>query len=177
VTYVALLRGINVGKNKRIAMAELRELLTKLGYGDVKTLLQSGNAVFTASAAKPEALERRIKKAIADRFGFDVSVMVRTASELATVVEANPIPEAVSEPSKFLVAFLSAKPAASTIRGIDPVAFLPEQFAVVGRELYLWCRNGINDSKLFAVLNDKGLGVTSTARNWNTVTKLLALIG
>jgi uncharacterized protein (DUF1697 family) len=171
---IALLRGINVGKNKRIAMADLRELLAGLGYGDVKTLLQSGNAVFTARA-RPEALQRQIEDAIEARFGFDVSVMVRTARELEAIVEENPIPEGARDGSKLHVLFLSAKPAAATLRGIDPAAFEPEELAVRGREIYLWCKNGVRESKLFGVFSDARLGVKTTARNWNTVTKLLAL--
>lgn len=172
--HIALLRGINVGKNKRIAMAALRELLSELGYGDVKTLLQSGNAVFT-SRARPAALQRQIEKAIASRFGFDVSVMVRTARELETIVQANPIPGAVHDGARFFVLFLSEEPAAAKLRGIDPAAFEPEELSVAGREIYVWCRSGVLESKLLPVLGDKRLEVRTTARNWNTVTKLYAL--
>lgn len=173
-TYIALLRGINVGKNKRIAMADLRELLGDLGYGDVKTLLQSGNAVFTARG-DAAAIEARIREAIVERFGFDVAVIVRSASELAKVVAGNPIKMGERDGSKLHVAFLSAKPAAAKLRDVDPAELVPEEFAVAGREIYLWCKNGVLESKLFPLFSDKRLGVTSTARNWNTVTKLLAL--
>ncbi len=175
-TTVALLRGINVGKNKRIAMADLRELLADLGYGDVRTLLQSGNAVFTTSA-KPAAVERAIEKAISDRLGLDVTVLVRTASELAKVVAANPIPEGTAEGSKYFVAFLSAKPAAATWKHLDPGEFLPEKFAVIGREAYVWCARGLLESRAMGEFSDKRLGVAVTVRNWNTVTKLAALCG
>lgn len=172
--HIALLRGINVGKTKRMAMVELREALDELGYEDVKTLLQSGNVVFRAKG-KPEALEKEIQKAVARRFGFDVTVMVRTARELAKIVEENPLTEGEAEGKKLHVLFLAAKPAASCLREVDPAALLPEKFHVAGREIYLWCKNGVLESKLFGVFSDKRLKVAGTARNWNTVTKLLAL--
>jgi uncharacterized protein (DUF1697 family) len=133
--YIALLRGINVGRAKRIAMADLRELLGELGYSDVVTLLNSGNAVFTATRAKPDALERKITSAIAERFGHDVSVIVRTPKELASVVANNPFPHRVSEGSKLHVSFLSDRPALATLRGVDPADFAPEEFVVAGREI------------------------------------------
>jgi uncharacterized protein (DUF1697 family) len=171
---VALLRGINVGKTKRIAMEDLREMLVGLRYGDVKTLLASGNVVFTAPG-DAEAIEARIRHAIAKRFGFDVSVMVRSARELAKVVASNPLKDGESDGAKLHVAFLSAKPAAAKLRDVDPADFAPEEFAVAGREIYMWCKNGVLESKLFSAFSDKRLGVAATARNWNTVTKLLAL--
>ena len=174
--YIALLRGINVGKAKRIAMAELRDLLTELGYDNVQTLLVSGNAVFTATRAKPEGVERRIKNAIAERFGFDVSVIVRSGKELAKVVANNPFPEHVSDGSKLHVSFLSDKPTPAALRGIDLAAFAPEEVVVAGRELYLWLARGVAESNMLKVLSDKRLGVAATARNWNTVAKLLAMI-
>lgn len=171
---IALLRGINVGKTKRMAMADLREALSELGYGDVQTLLQSGNVVFSTTA-KPEVAEKQIATAIATHFGFDVTVLVRTARELTKVVEENPFAEAAADGKRFHVLFLSAKPAAATVRDIDLDSFAPEQVALTGRELYVWCTNGILESKALTVLNDKRLKVAITARNWNTVTKLLAM--
>jgi uncharacterized protein (DUF1697 family) len=173
-TKVALLRGINVGKNKRVAMADLRTLLTDLGYGEVKTLLQSGNAVFTTSA-KPADVERAIEKAISDELRLDVRVLVRTAPELGKVVATSPIPEGEAEGSRYFVAFLSAKPAAATWKDLAPEEFLPEKFAVIGREAYVWCAKGLLESAVMPHFSEKRLGVAVTVRNWNTVTKLLAL--
>jgi uncharacterized protein (DUF1697 family) len=171
--YVALLRGINVGRNKRIAMADLRELLAGLGYTDVVTLLQSGNAVFTASGRAAGPIEKAIEQAIVDRYGFDVRVAVRTAEQLADVIGANPLP--VPDGSRFLVSFLDKDPAAARVRDLDPAAFEPERFAVGSKVLYLWCANGFTDSTMLPALSEQRLGVVATARNWNTVTKLLAL--
>lgn len=176
-TYIALLRGINVGKAKRIGMADLRELLTGLGYGDVQTLLQSGNAVFTAPRSKPEAIEQKIKNAIAKRLGFDVSVIVRTHEDLVKVVAGNPFPQHVEDGgAKLHVSFLSERPKAAALAGIDLSSFAPEEVILDGRHLYLWLADGVAESKMLKVLTDKRLGVAATARNWNTVAKLLAMV-
>jgi uncharacterized protein (DUF1697 family) len=171
--YVALLRGINVGRHKRMPMADLRELLSGLGYSDVKTLLQSGNAVFTSPARSAAGVERAIEKAIADRFGFDVRVLVRTKEEVGAAVAGNPLP--VPDGSRFLVSFLDRNPPASRLQQIDAAQVEPEQFAVGTKVLYIWCARGFMDSKLLPLLSDERLGVVATARNWNTVTKLLAM--
>jgi uncharacterized protein (DUF1697 family) len=171
--YVALLRGINVGRAKRIGMADLRELLADLGYTDVVTLLQSGNAVFTASGRSTGPIVQAIERAIADRYSFDVRVLLRTQQQFAAAVEANPLP--VPDGSRFLVSFLDRDPPAARLRDLDPAEFEPERFALGSKVLYLWCANGIIDSALLSAVSDQRLGVVSTARNWNTVTKLLAL--
>jgi uncharacterized protein (DUF1697 family) len=171
--YVALLRGINVGRHKRMPMADLRDLLSGLGYTDVKTLLQSGNAVFSAPARSPGTVERAIEKAVVDRFGFDVRVLVRTRDEIEAAVAANPLP--VPDGSRFLVSFLDKDPAGSRVRQLDPAEFEPERFAIGAKVLYIWCARGFMDSKLLPELSDERLGVVATARNWNTVTKLLAM--
>lgn len=173
--YVALLRGINVGGNKKVPMARLRELLQGLGYTDVATLLQSGNAVFTSQEKNPAQLVNRIEAAIAGEFGFEVAVVVRTRDELAAVIKANPLPGAEEAPSQFLVTFLSDVPEPKRLQEINPAAYLPDEFRVVGREIYARFPNGIGDSKLATVLSGPRLGVTPTARNWSTVTKLLEL--
>ncbi|MDY7232809.1 DUF1697 domain-containing protein [Hyalangium rubrum] len=173
--YVALLRGINVGGNKKVPMARLRQLLEGLGYTDVATLLQSGNAVFTSKKKAPAQLARQIEAAITEEFGFQVSVLVRTRDELAAAIQANPLPGAEEAPSRFLVTFLSDVPDPKRLEKIDPAAYLPDEFRVVGREIYARFPNGIGESKLAIVLTGTRLGVTPTARNWATVTKLLEL--
>jgi uncharacterized protein (DUF1697 family) len=116
--YIALLRGINVGGNKKVPMAQLRALVEGLGFTDVETLLQSGNVVFTSKAKKkPALLEKQLEQAIEAEFGFDVSVLVRTRDELAAAIEANPLEGAEAAPSKFLVTFLSGAPDPARRRG------------------------------------------------------------
>lgn len=173
--YIALLRGINVGGNKKVPMAQLRKVLEGLGYTQVATLLQSGNAVFTSKEKSPAKVARQLEAAIAQEFGFQVSVIIRTRDELAAAIEANPLPGADEAPSKFLVVFLSDEPDPQRFKQIDPAAYLPEEFRLVGREIYARFPDGIGNSKLAAVLGGPRLGVTPTARNWSTVLKLLEL--
>ena len=173
--YVALLRGINVGGNKRVAMADLRSALESLGYEDVSTVLQSGNAVFSAPGGKASASERSIERVIESRLAMSVKVLVRTGPELSAIIKANPLPEAVAEPAKLHVAFLSAQPEPGRFESIDASRFEREVFRQDGRALYIWYRDGAGSSKLTNAVLESRLGVTATSRNWNTVTKLAAL--
>ncbi len=173
--FVALLRGINVGGKKKVPMARLREVLQGLGFSDVATLLQSGNAVFSSRTKDPKRLQLQIESALAEGFGFEVAVVLRSRDELAQAIASNPLPGAEEDPSHFLITFLSAVPEAARVAAIDPRAHLPDQFQLVGREIYARYPNGIHSSKLAAVLGSTRLGVIPTARNWSTVKKLLAL--
>jgi uncharacterized protein (DUF1697 family) len=171
---VALLRGINVGRNKRLAMADLRALMVDIGYEDARTHLQSGNVVFSASE-RPAAAAQRIEEALARDAGMDVAVLVRTRTELARLVRRNPLRAHATDPKRHLVVFLSAKPDPKRLRDIDPAAFEPERFEAHGREIYVWFPDGMQSAQLGHAFWEKRLGVTATGRNWNTVEKLLAL--
>ena len=171
---IALLRGINLGARNRVAMPALRELLAELGYDDVRTLLQSGNVVLSGGGSGAR-LERRLERAIAKHLGVDTKVVVRSRDELAKVVERDPLGRVAKDPKRYQVSFLSARPAAARLRELEALDAAPERFAVHGREIYAWHPDGLQRSKLAAALSDGKLGVTATARNWNTVTKLLAL--
>lgn len=173
-TKIALLRGINLGSSRRVAMADLRDLLTKLGYGDVRTYLQSGNLVLTSDSPS-DRLARELEEQIATNLGVDTKVIVRTRDELADVIERDPLADVVEDPKRYQVSFLSAEPDERPLRELAALDVTPEQFVVSGREIYAWHPDGIQRSQLAAALSDKRLGVTVTARNWNTVTKLLAL--
>lgn len=155
-------------------MPELRELFANAGFDDVRTYLQSGSVVLSSDAS-PEQLVRKCERLIADRFGLDIDVVVRTRDELAEVVEGNPLAEVATNPKRYQVSFLAGEPHADAIRKLEAAAVPPEQFVVVGRELYAWHPEGIGRSKLAALLAGAGLGVTATARNWTTVTNLLAM--
>jgi uncharacterized protein (DUF1697 family) len=172
--YAAFLRGINVGGHNKVPMAELRALLTSLGYADLATHLQSGNAVFS-SQAPAAALEREIAEAVATRLGVSCAVMVRTGAELAAAVNGNPLGGEPENPSRYFVAFLAALPAPQVIKAIDGVSFEPDALWVRGREAYLWCPAGAAETKLTNAALEKRLGVAATARNWNTVTKLASM--
>lgn len=173
--YVALLRGINVGGRNRVPMATLRELIAAIGGTDVRTLLQSGNAAFHHGAADPARLAADLEQAIARELGLTIACLVRSAADLRRVVEANPFPMDTVDGARFLVVFLSGPAPLERLAQIDPAAYAPDAFRAGEREIYLALPDGIRDSKLGALLTGKSLGVTTTARNWNTVTKLLAL--
>jgi uncharacterized protein (DUF1697 family) len=172
--YIVLLRGINLGPRNRIAMPALREELGAAGFEDVKTYVQSGNIVL-ASRSSLKRVARDAEKVIADRFGLDINVVVRTRAELAAVVKRNPLGKVAKDPKRYQVSFLDAAPKPEVVKRLSEAVVAPEQFAHIGRELYAWHPKGVARSKLWAQLAGKNLGVTATARNWTTVTKLLEL--
>jgi uncharacterized protein (DUF1697 family) len=171
---IALLRGINVGSHNRIAMADLRELLAGLGYSDARTLVQSGNIVLSADVSS-EQLARKLEQEIAGRFGVETPVLVRTRDELAAVVSFDPLGDVADQDKLYQVSFLSAEPDPRALQKIAEVDVAPERFVHAGREIYAWHPEGIHSSRLARLLTDKRLGVTATARNWKTATKLLEM--
>jgi uncharacterized protein (DUF1697 family) len=171
---IVLLRGVNLGPSRRLAMADLRALLTRLGYDDARTLLQSGNVVLTTGKT-PATLKRELEQHLAADLGLETEVFVRTRDELADVIARDPLHGVAVNPSRYLVSFLASEPETERVRELAAVAVAPERLASSGREIYSWHPNGIRDSKLARLLGKERLGVSATARNWNTVTKLLAL--
>lgn len=159
-TYVCLLRGVNVGGNKKVKMEDLRRTFESLGYTNVRTVLQSGNVLFDAKA-KPRDLESHV----------GTPVVLRTTDEIRKIIAANPFPkEAEDDPGHLLVVFLSAPlPSDEVLRKTARPA---EKFVVKGKEIYIHFGEGAGRSKLAASLTEKKLGVVPTARNWNTVGKL-----
>jgi uncharacterized protein (DUF1697 family) len=157
-------------------MAKLREALEDAGFGDVRTHLQSGNVVLS-SRTKPEQTARKCERLIKAEFGLAIDVVVRTPADLARVVERNPLGEVAKDPKRYQVSFLEGKLPGATRRKLEAAVEEPERLVVSGREIYAWHPKGVARSKLWALLAGKGLGVTATARNWTTVTKLLAMAG
>ena len=174
--YAALLRGINVGGHRRIAMADLRALLSRLSFTDVVTLLQRGNAVFHGPDGRPDELVDRIERAIADEFTMSVRCMVRTGPELRAVIEDNPFADKVAQGPKFLALFLSAIPDPELLARYDPRSLAPSEVHLGDRVIYQWCPEGILAAPNVHGFVEKNLRVAVTARNWNTVTKLGALL-
>jgi uncharacterized protein (DUF1697 family) len=171
-TYAALLRGINVGGHKKVPMAELRDVMTGLGWTDVRTYLQSGNAVFTTGDSDPGA---RLESAVADRFGFEVRCLVRTAEELRAVAAACPYPASELDPAKLLVLFLEDPPEKGHFDSLDAAAFAPDSFEHVGAAVYCYFQEGMGQSKLPAALEGVRPKVLMTGRNWRTVQRLIEL--
>lgn len=164
--YAVLLRGINVGSAKRIAMADLRELLTEAGFEDVRTHLNSGNVVMTGKSAPPE----RIEKAITDRTGLSVSCVVLTAKQLRAIIEAYPFADVATNGSRMMAHVLGGTPSPEELEAA--LALDPDNTRPGPGVIYQWCPDGL----LKAPAVTEKLGVLVTARNWNTITKLDALL-
>jgi uncharacterized protein (DUF1697 family) len=172
-TWVALVRGINLGRARRLAMADLRSLLEGLGCEEVRTLLQSGNAVFATTGRRSAGkLEDEIAAALDRDLGLPVDVLVRSAGDLAKVVKGNPFAKAGVDVKQLHASFLSAKPAAKAVSGVDPKDFEPDEFAFGDRVVYLRLPTGVAGSRIPLRDWEQQLGVRATMRTWNTVTRL-----
>jgi uncharacterized protein (DUF1697 family) len=186
--YAALLRGINVGTAKQLAMSDLKAVLEGLGYADVRTYLRSGQAVLTAdgpaSVKAAAKIAADIDHALAAELGMDVRVVVRSRDEIAAALEGNPFatPQRVTtDPAKLFCVFLSDRLTAADLTGVDPAAYEPEEFRLAsgGREIFLWLPGGMGRSALGTVKWPKVSGrpdLVGTARNWRTAQKLLELL-
>jgi uncharacterized protein (DUF1697 family) len=175
--YAALLRGINVGGSRQLPMADLRALMEGLGHTRVRTHLRSGQAVFAAAHGDEDALAAGLATAIEERFGFAVGVIVRDHAYLRAVAEACPFPAAGLEAGQLHATYFSAPVAPERFAEIDPAAYLPEEFRLGDRVLYLYAPDGLGRSKLADALARPRLtkGLIATSRNWNTVLKLVEL--
>ena len=172
--YAALLRGINVGKHRRVTMAAVREAFEGAGATDVTTYIQSGNVVFAHRPVDEAALARKLERALLELVGSEVPVLLRDAAEMATVVAKSPFPAA--DDQAMYVAFLAETPPARWLGAIPRDAFLPEEARVVGRQLYLHLPGGIGRSRLAIAVGKLG-GPPTTVRNWRTVATLARLAG
>jgi uncharacterized protein (DUF1697 family) len=175
-SHLALLRGINVGKAKRVAMADLRALVADLGYLEVRTLLNSGNVIFTVPRTARGDPAGRIERAILSRLGVSTRVTVLTAAELAAIVRGNPLLKVANNPSRLLVSILSTPGDRARLEPLVRQAWAPDAMALGTRVCYLWCASGILESRLAEAVN-RVLGDATTARNWATILKLHDLAG
>ena len=176
--HIALLRGINVGGHAMLAMADLRELLTALGFRDVRTLLQSGNVVFSGGTRGGTALEDRLEKETVKRLGLRPAYFLRSLDEWADVIARNPFSnEAKRDPGRLVVMFLKSAPSAAAVEALRADATGPEVIRAGARHLYITYPDGMGRSKLNGAVIEKKLATAGTARNWNTVLKLAALAG
>jgi len=174
-TYVALLRGINVGGKNKIAMAELKSLFSSLGFEDVLTYIQSGNVVFRTARADVDALSAKIEREIAAVSGTKPAVLIRTPKELATIAERNPYLSRDADISKLHVVFLDQTPAKRAATALDPERSPGDEFTLRWREIYLHLPNGAGRSKLTIDYFERVLGARATQRNWKTLLKLVEL--
>ncbi|WP_119679547.1 DUF1697 domain-containing protein [Indioceanicola profundi] len=175
-SYAALLRGVNVGKAKRIAMADLRRLVEELGYGRVRTLLNSGNVVLDADGEEPARIAARIEAALAAAAGIKARVFVFPADELAAAIAQNPFADIDVDPARLLIAFVGDAGGLERLRVLEATDWTPERIAVTGQAAYLLCPDGISAGRL-AEVAFKALGDAGTTRNLATAMKLLDLAG
>ena len=173
-TYIALFRGINVGGSNILPMKELVARLESLGCGDVRTFIQSGNAVFRHAEPQASKLASEIREAIRESHGFAPNVLLLTSEALERAVNSNPFPDAVAEPSRLHLFFLAAAPESPDFDAIEAMRAETERFEVKGDVAYLHAPAGIGRSKLAARV-EKALGVVGTGRNWRSVSKILEI--
>lgn len=176
-THVALLRGINVGGKHRVPMAELRAVFEEIGCADVRTYIQSGNVVYRAPKSLAPRVADAAAEALAKRYDFAVPVVTRSAAEFADIASANPFLDRDADPKALHVVFLARRPDAAAVAALDPDRSPPNEFVVRGREIYLFCPNGVARTKLTNDWFDRALATTSTSRNGRTVGKLLEMAG
>lgn len=170
---LSLLRGINLGSHNKIPMLELKKLYEDLGYKNVKTYIQSGNVLFESEEADEEKVAGKIEKAILKKFGHEVKVLIRTKEELQALVDKNPFHK--KDAGRLYVSFLEKEADASAAEKIAPFKSGAEDFAIVGREVYLYVPDGYGRTKLSNNLIERKCGMAATTRNWKTVNALLAL--
>ena len=173
-TCIAFLRGINVGGKNILPMKELAALLEGLGLKDVATYLASGNVVFRSDTTDADRLADDIKAAIGRRYGFTPQLLIRSRQALEEAMTANPFPEGESRPKTLHLFFLESPPADPDLESLDSIKTATERFSLLGSVFYLHAPDGIGRSKVAARV-EKLLGVTATARNWRTVSKVMAL--
>jgi uncharacterized protein (DUF1697 family) len=174
-THILLLRGINVGGNNRIGMAPLREALEAAGFTGVRTYLQSGNAVVTTPTSSPATVARQVEQVIEDAFALSIKVVVRSRRQIEKVIAADPFAGVADVGKWYFVNFCDPAPDPAKLAHLDPAGFEPERWALDGDTLYVWHPGGLQSSPLEKAIQRAKLGVTVTARNWNTVNKLLEL--
>ncbi len=172
-TYIALLRGINVGGHKKVQMAELRVLMANIGFNEVKTYIQSGNVIFKSSNEDIKVLETKIKKALLDYFGFDISVLVRTRLQFNRIFDNCPFSEKKKLDSYF--AMLSEIPNKDLVKVAYEKTYENEEYEILNDCLYFYCSNGYGNAKFNMNYFEKKLEVDATSRNYKTMVKLLSL--
>lgn len=174
-TYIALLRGINVSGQKQIKMTGLKALFEELKFSDVQTYIQSGNVIFISKEAKLNKLENKIVKAIKEKFGFDVKVIIKTPEEIEYVLSSSPFVKKKKDPSRMYITFLAAVPSSDNIKKLKETDYSPEEYIINGKTLYLFVPDGYGKAKLNNNLFENKLRVSATTRNWKTVNTLFEM--
>ncbi len=175
-TAVAILRGINVSGQKQIKMTDLQQLCSTIGLQNVRTYIQSGNVIFDTELTDARVIQQKIEQKIAEVYGFTVPVLIKTKQELEHVVHTNPfIKQPAIDSSKLHVTFLATAPAQKAVDALLAVDYLPDEWIVIGKEVYLHCPDGYGRTKLTNTFFEKKFATAATTRNWKTVNELLRL--
>ena len=175
-TYISILRGINVGGNKKIKMDVLREMYTSLGYADVKTYIQSGNVIFRASETDVTIIQKEIKSGILLAFGFDIPVLILTVQDIRNALKNNPyIHDSSKDPAFIHLTFLSQDPEKFILENLSSNNYSPDEFIYSGKTIYLYCPTGYGNTKLTNNFFESKLKVSATTRNLRTCNELLYL--
>ena len=172
--YLVLLRGINVGTRNRVLMAELRSKLADEGYSDVATVLQSGNVIISTESDRPDVVAGAMQRLLSDEFDVNVPCVVRTANQIRVVFGRNPLQKVVSDPSRYLVNFLSEEPDPDVVGALLEEDHSPQVIVIEGTEAYVWTPDSVKAMTLSYAYLEKRFGVVATARNWNTLEKIVA---
>ena len=173
--YIALLRGVNVGKAKRVPMADLRALMESLGYAGVRTLLNSGNAVFDARSGTAASHAKKLRAAILGTIGVDCEVIVKTAADLAAAIAEHPLRQHAEDDARMQVLFVQDAATLAELKSLEAADWAPEAFAVGQHAVWMWCAIGIIESRAAKAVG-KVLKERGTARNWATLQKLQAMV-
>ncbi|MGL5892317.1 MAG: DUF1697 domain-containing protein [Bacteroidia bacterium] len=174
--YIAILRGINVSGKRILKMDALKQMLNELGFENVQTYIQSGNIVFKAKKISNKLLEAKIASEIEKQFGYDVPTLVLTINELKFVIDNNPfVTNKLIDPAHLHITFLNEEPQKELTDKILPSGYLPDQFNIISKAVYLYCPNGYGSTKLSNTFLENKLKVNATTRNWKTVNELLSI--
>jgi uncharacterized protein (DUF1697 family) len=174
-TYVALMRGINVGGHNRLPMTDLVSIFEEAGCSGARSYIQSGNVLFHASATLARKLPEEVSRLIASRFGYQVPVVLREAAELEAIASDNPFLQAGYDPKKLHMMFLAERPSPARAAALDPDRFAPDAFHLRGRDIYLYFPQGTARSKLTTSYVGRAMNTVCTVRNWNTLGKIVDL--
>ncbi len=175
-TYVALLRSVNVAGHGRLAMAELKEMFVGMGFAKVSTYIQTGNVIFGSASRSPRKLESMIESRLELTFGAAPKVIIRTAEEFAEILATSPFAKSGADPARHHVTFLATAPPKQRLAEFEAPESNRDELAIIGREIYVHTPDGYANTKLTGTYLERHLGVSSTTRNWNSVTKLGVLV-
>jgi uncharacterized protein (DUF1697 family) len=174
---ICLLRGVNMAGHNKIRMTDLEKMFRDLGFSDAETFIQSGNIIFTSDGEiSTVELTVKIESEIRKRFGFEISALLRLTGEMERVTLSNPFVTLQDfDPTRSAVIFLDEEPAKKNLKKLENEDYPPDKFEVIGREIFIYCPNGFGRTKLYTNFFEKKIGVTGTARNWNTVNTIFGL--